>query len=425
MELGTSRIKKYLAKINNPQNDLKIIHITGTNGKGSVTRIITTILSAAAEQTFCNIGSFTSPALLSPNDCIQINCKPITMEHYISVYSKINDEQIQLTNFEKEVITAIVIFKKYSCDVCVIEVGMGGIDDATNIFEDIWILLVTSISFDHEKYLGFSLEEIITKKMGLAKRSRPVMVIRQDNILVEKEIKGRDIECIFEKYCRVNNIKHLIFVDKACKRGNQCCIETEKGQVNYKLLMNGDFQLANSSLAVNCILYLKQRYKEIPMFRNLTYEHIKRGCSRVNWPGRMTWIYKNLLIDGAHNLQGIHELMKYVRGYARNKNIESITWIMAITQGKNYKKMIDVLTVNKLSKEQSIIFSEFESPVNMPWIECIPSNDLRKYADNAEKKTLKSILDNLQNKEKHIYVICGSLYLISAVYKFLKIDPWV
>lgn len=421
IKLGTERIKNYLQKIHNPQDDLKIIHITGTNGKGSVARIISSILSITALQNHRNVGSFTSPALLGPHDGIQINGNPISLEQYQTIYDNIYDKEIYLTNFEKEVITAIQIFKLYHCEVCVIEAGMGGMDDATNIFKNILILLVTALSIDHENYLGPSIQQIIIHKMGLAKIGTPVMVSRQQDIL---DIKGSCIESMIKSYCKKNHIMPPVFVDKATKCADQYVIKTDDGLLSYNMLLSGDFQLQNSALAINCVLYLRRKYNKIAIFRQMALDHVQQGCLQAKWPGRMTWLYDNLLIDGAHNLQGIQVLVNYIQQYRFKTCVKHISWIVGISQGKNVKAMLDVLVHNTLKVDQSVCFTDFKAPKNMPWVKCIPAKDLQKLVPGSSNQSLPCILDNISTNHQTLYIICGSLYLVSSVYKYLKLDPW-
>lgn len=425
MQLGTSRIRKYLEKLGNPQDSLNIIHVAGTNGKGSVVRFISTILSVAALQKQRNIGSFTSPALLGPHDGIQINGKPIAVELYDAIYSTIGDEAIHLTNFEREFITAIHIFKKYRCDVCIIETGMGGMDDATNVFNNILILLITSMAFDHEQYLGSSIEEIIMHKLALAKTSKPIMVSRQQDIVANPAIKGCFMEHIIKGYCQRNHIAPLIFVDRAIAYGeHQYGIKTANGILKYNVSVCGDYQLQNSALAINSLLYLQKRYQDLSIFRGLTLDHIQQGCLQTKWPGRMTWLHKHVLIDGAHNLQGIQALIRYVQQYTLSTSVKKLSWIVAISYGKNFKAMLDALIQNGLHVDQELCFTEFERPINMPWVKSIPAKTLQAYVPGSTCQSLCTILDNLPKDSQTTYIICGSLYLASAAYKYWHIDPW-
>lgn len=425
MQLGTLRIKKYLEKLGNPQDTLNIIHVAGTNGKGSVVRLISTILSITALQKQRTIGSFTSPALLGPHDGIQINGKPIAVEQYDAIYSTIRDEAIHLTNFEREFITAIHIFKKHRCDVCVIETGMGGMDDATNVFNNILMLLITSIAFDHEQYLGPSIEDIVRHKLALAKTGKPIMVSRQQDILANPTIKGSFIENIIKYYCQQSHMAPLIFVDRAIAYGkHQYGIKTADGILKYNLSLCGDHQLQNSALAINSLLYLQKRYQDLAIFKELTPYHIQQGCLQTKWPGRMTWLHKHVLIDGAHNLQGMQALIRYVQQHTQETSAKKLSWIVAISQGKNFKAMLDVLIQNGLHVDQELCFTEFARPTNMPWVASIPAKVLQAYVPGSTCQSLHTILANLPKENQTNYIVCGSLYLVSTVYKYWHIDPW-
>lgn len=415
MELGTSRIKKYLKLINNPQMRLKIIHVTGTNGKGSVCKLLTNIL--VTNKNRFNIGTFNSPALINPFDSIQINNKSVKKELYEETISEITKKSIQnninLTIFEKEVVAAVIIFLKFKCKLCIFEVGMGGLDDATNIFDNILMLLVTSISFDHVKYIGPTIEDIIKNKLSLAKSDSPVLMAEQDDIFDEnKIIKGSYIENFSKKI-----IPWVTIVKKSKIHEEYYIFKYEDVLIRYKLELEGEFQATNSALALYAFFTLKKIKNEIT--ESISIYDVERACENTKHWGRLTWI-NNILIDGSHNPAAMIQLKKYVENKLKVFT-KKIIWIMAISENKDYKSMILNLFINELKNEQQIILTKFTTPVNMSWVKCLDPEILAVYLkqNNIDFRILSfnDVMDNIID-DKNIYIFCGSLYLVRDVLKY-------
>lgn len=265
---------------NNPQNSYPAIHIAGTNGKGSTAAFLTSILMHSGYR----VGLFTSPHLVDVRERIQINRKLISETHLADVISRIRDSfsgEERLTYFELLTLAAFIYFKEQKVDIAVIETGLGGRFDATNVVTP-KVAVITNISLDHQSHLGSTLVEIAGEKCGIIKRGIPTV-----SALQSPEV--------------MDTIRH--FCDDS---GSPLCLAGER-EMSHKLGLAGRHQMQNASCAVEAAELLADAGFKI--------QNVQKGLKDVRWEGRLECVMRSpkILLDGAHNPDGAKALAEYIK----------------------------------------------------------------------------------------------------------------
>ena len=288
--------------LGHPERTFKSIHVAGTNGKGSTTNFIKNILLEAGYK----VGIYTSPYVVSFNERIGINLNYISDEDVVyyanslkQLWDQVYDEyQDSITFFEILTLMSFLYFRDQKIDIAVVEVGLGGLLDATNVIDPL-ISLITNISYDHMKQLGNTLESIALNKLGIVKRNRP-LVTTEDN----PNLRG-----LFEMTCKAKNAP-LVMINpddiSEVKVGQTT--EFMFKQTRYKLQLTGLHQIKNASLAIMCIDTLVNLKEIVVSERN-----IYQGLFMTKWPGRFEIFGGNIVIDGAHNIGGIESLISSLK----------------------------------------------------------------------------------------------------------------
>lgn len=410
--LGLESIAKLLSLLDNPQESLKFIHIGGTNGKGSTS----SYLSYALNQAKYKVGLFTSPHLEKINESIKIDNEDISDESFARIVSLIeekanimvNEGFLHPTSFEIITAMAFIYFKEQNIDFCILEVGLGGRFDSTNIISKSLASVITTIDYDHIDILGDSLAQIAYQKAGIIKDNGIVISYPQEEEAMEiiKKISNeKNAELIL---CPMENIDLLELGQNGSKfnfRFNDIDIE------NISITMLGEYQIYNASLAITTLLTLRDKG-----FLNITREQIKEGFKNARCPGRLEILRKNptFLIDGAHNVQGVNYLIKAIKLFEYNKLILGI----GIFKDKDTSHMVKLLA----PLAHKIIVTEANSPRKLDAE--ILAEEIVKYNKNIiiEKDINKAIDKSLEISEKDdIIIFGGSLYLIGEVRKIVKL----
>lgn len=388
ISLGLDRIKKILSLLDNPQKNCKFIHIAGTNGKGSTSKIINDILIEHFRKTNIKIGLFTSPHLFSYTERIKINNVEIKQDKLSKLINEINElalkNGIDLTEFELLTSGAFKYFSDNRVEYVVMEVGLGGLYDATNVINPI-VEVITAIDFDHTERLGKTIEEIAAQKAGIIKENSKVAVLKSN--LGYKVIKNEAIKKN-SKLVEMPNVE-IKFQDFE----NNFAIINNK---SYKFNLLGQHQKDNLALAIGAIQALEIKVED---------ETIKKALEKVQWKFRLEYLKdKNLLIDGAHNPNGICALKKFL-----DENVkEDKTIIFGCLRNKDYSKMLEIL----LENENKFYFFEFDYPNALKFDE-LPDEYKKKANLIKDIKEIKNII----NSNKTFKVICGSLYMLGQVFK--------
>jgi len=322
---GYEHAKELLRLMGNPEKKLKYVHIGGTNGKGSTAAMIASILQKAGYKT----GLYTSPYLYRFNERIQIGGEQISDEDLAAIteYVKafVDDMEMCPSEFALVCCIAFEYFARQNCDIVVLEVGMGGANDSTNVIDCSEVAVLTNIGLDHTEYLGNTLEEIALTKAGILKENGTAVVY--PNI--------SSVENVFKKVCQERNVE-LIIADFAKLVPVQRSLE---GQVfhygnrrNLYLPLLGNHQLKNAAIVLSAIdMLIKKGWK-------ISREAIFQGIREVKWPGRFEVIGREplFIIDGGHNPQCIEALAQNIKDYLSDRKVIAITGVLS---DKDYEKM--------------------------------------------------------------------------------------
>ena len=385
--LGLESITALTEILGNPQNDLKFIHVAGTNGKGSVCAFLQNILTSAGYKT----GKYTSPNMISVCERINIDGIDISetdMEHLMetvkSAAEKVCEKLGEMpTPFEIWTAAAFCYFKEQKCDYVILETGLGGTRDATNVISAPEVAVITRIALDHTEYLGSTLSAVAGEKAGIREKGSKGITINQCDEALS----------VFKAVCLEKNCP-LIITENANPQGFDKIYET----FSYKNIDNiisglgGFAQIENASLAIETALAL-----------GISEIHIKNGIKNAKHMGRLEIINDNpvILYDGAHNNNGMNALMTSLKRYFPNENP---TFVMAVMQDKSYGDMLDIMRENGYNTLRTV------KVMDNPRAES--AENLAKVAEEKGFSAVayKSIQDALSNLNG-LTVICGSLYL--------------
>jgi len=360
--LGLNTIKELLKRLGNPQNELKVVHIAGTNGKGSIMTFVQNILMESGYK----VGRYCSPAVFNEREIIRINDEYISEEQSADLLTRIKEKCDSMyseglphpTSFEIETAEALMFFKEQNCDIALIECGMGGETDATNVFEKVLCSVIATISLDHTQFLGSTIEEITKVKSGIIKENCPVVMSKQTG----------EAESVIKKVCKQNNSELIIPTEQDFENVEIDGLRTKvtyKASNNKEYILNlqalGTYQIKNAKTAVEVALVLDKALTEktnicdesdknnstgmknnINNSGNTIEKNIKKGIEKTVWPGRMEVISKEplIIIDGAHNPGAVLELRKTLDLYFTNKRI---TFIMGVLSDKDFSKEAEII----------------------------------------------------------------------------------
>ena len=395
-------ISKLCEKTGNPQKGLNFIHIAGTNGKGSVCAFLQKIITLSGKK----CGKFISPNMLDVCERISIDGKNISkedMDRLLSVMEKCVSEIKEETGdcptqFEIWTAAAFLYFKEQGCDVVVLETGLGGRLDATNVIEKNLCAVITPIGIDHTSYLGNTIEEIAAEKAGIIKEGCPVITAPQkEGAMRVLSLAAKEKNSPFFKALPVLKSRNDGF----------CEIFDTEGASNIRLGLLGGYQAQNGALAVT-----------VARFLGIDDRFIRQGFLQAKNPGRFEILCKNpvIVFDGAHNESGMQALVSSINRYFCGKRLSVIYGAMA---DKDFSAVLKVLTDAALSDKIKVYTVTVEnnpraqSALNL----CC---GFKKAGFNAEecKNVREAILK--AKKAGDTTVICGSLYLYKDVYENAK-----
>lgn len=402
---GLDNITRLLNVLGNPQDKLKFVHIAGTNGKGSTASFVSQILI----QSGYNVGLFTSPFIEVFNERIQINNQNISnddLEKYTSIVKnaieEIGDDNYHPIEFEVICAIGFLYFVDKKCDIVVLETGLGGRLDCTNIIKKPYVCAITSISFDHMQYLGDTIEKIASEKCGIIKENSVVCTYCD----LEKSAKN-----VVSKFCKETN-SHLyepsIETLKIKKQGRENIFDY-KDYKNVKINLSGLHQIYNACLAIDIIDNLKNYFE-------ISYEDIINGLNMARWVCRFEIFDKKnytFVIDGAHNSDGV---LKYTQAVKKIFNDKKIVTVFGMLNDKDFEKSVE--RIANISDE--LIITDVPS---------IRQTDVKPVFEVAKKIKNDTILinDNISaiNKaisladENSVICIVGSLYLAGNLRSFV------
>ena len=331
----------FMDEYNHIDKEMNIIHVAGTNGKGSTVKIISNILMKAGY----SVGMFISPHLIRYNERIQVNNNNITDEEMTKLIEEVQPKIDQYNKFANEnelanvswfdalTIIALLYFYRKKVDFVVLETGIGGLFDRTNIVEKPIVSVITSIGFDHMKLLGSTLEDIAYQKAGIIKKESETVLFEQIP----------SVNKVFIDKCKEEKNKLHILKEKDIKDysfNDEYQFFSYKSYKNLKTNLKGKVQINNSMLAIEAIEIIKKKGFII------SRKAIREGLATVNNPGRMETIHDNpqIIYDGAHNIPAIENLLKMINMYYPNRDK---TYVISILTRKKYDTMIEILSQDK------------------------------------------------------------------------------
>ena len=401
---GLERIRALCRLLGNPQDGLSCIHIAGTNGKGSTAAILDSVCRSAG----LTCGLFTSPHLERYNERIRVNGTDISDEDFTAYAARIEQAASKMedvpTVFEKLTAMAFLHFSKTDCDVVILETGMGGEFDSTNVVDEPIMTVITNIGLDHTAELGETIEKIALTKAGIVKKGVPCVCIEQapEVMNVIKTIcMFIDSPCIFAR----NSDVRIVSSDLSGIR-----IMTSAISEPVTVSLCGEYQISNISLALS-VLRLIMVTGKLPIDENAVIE----GLRNVTWSARFEIMKRNpyLIVDGAHNPHGMRALVDSLRKLFLKKKI---TYITAINSDKDVDGMLDILVENADRVYTVKVDPRGEDPE-------VLAEGLRKRGTEALacESVQKAIEEAFSHSGLNDIVCCaGSLYLSGDVRKLMR-----
>lgn len=421
IDLGLARISRLLSIIGNPHvRSYKSIHVAGTNGKGSTVAYLSSILTLANIRN----GRFTSPHLLEPNDCISINNETYSLAKFEQVRKHVSFENDRLslgcTEFELLTATAFKIFEIERVELALVEVGVGGRLDATNVLESrrdttsnggVIIAGITKIGMDHENLLGNTMEEIATEKAGIIKSNISVIVDGTNDEAVLKTVRDT-AQRVGAEVLVADSTKIPSFDDFIAESP-----------------LHGEYQIQNLAVALMIVHCLKEKYH----YNELTWQIVRTGVKLTSWPGRLQSITDvrtgiSALIDGAHNESAARELGKFLHSYRAHAKSGGLIFVIAQSQGKSTG---DLLKFICKKSDDTVLTAHFTQPIDMPWVNCYLEAELAKsallYVNDVRQLNSSNMYEVFEELKKikadgdsRPIIFCGSLYLCSDILRYLR-----
>lgn len=406
-KLGLNNITKLTELLGNPQNNYKIIHVAGTNGKGSTSNMLHDVLMEAGYKT----GLFISPYLEEFTERIQINKKHIDKESLARITTLVKEKiDIMISEgynhpTEFEVVTAIGFkyFEEQNIDFLILEVGLGGRFDATNVVSSTLVSIITSIGFDHMQYLGNTLEEIAFEKSGIIKDNSNVVIYPQEKNIVNviKKVALKRNANVFE----VNSDDMKKTKGDLTGQWFEYLKTTTFNIPELKINLLGEHQLYNALTTLNALEVIKNNGYDI------TSENIQKGFASCRFPGRFEVLSNHpvIILDGGHNYNGIEYFSKAIKEYFNGKKI---ILFYGMLKDKNPNDIFPLLL--PLSKQMYTL-----TPNNPRAMSAFELADLIKIHSNiniSPVQNYKDILNIIKNIDKdEIIAFVGSLYMIGEV----------
>lgn len=402
IELGLARVA---ALVKQTPQTWKAVHVAGTNGKGSICAYLTAMLRSS----HVSCGKFTSPHLVDRWDCITINDKAVpetTFLHYEELVKQRNvDGQLKATEFELMTATAFEIFEAEKVQVGVIEVGLGGKLDATNVLESKAVTVIAKIGLDHQGFLGNTIQEIALHKAGIMRKGVPCVADSSNCATVLQ---------VIQQHAEETGTSLRVADPSSNELVSELADELEPHQQQNLACAHEAFKL---------------------IFPQSASTHSLASAVRsMVWPGRLqtlsietvTGRRANVVLDGAHNPQSAEVLAAYVDKYLRKMSGTGVTWVLAASAGKDIQEILQLV----LRPEDSVVTVEFGPVDGMPWVKAMDANAIVEvarrigvaHADKQEPATdVAAALRNASVKAGDgPLVIAGSLYLVSDVLRLLR-----
>ncbi|MBR0420055.1 MAG: hypothetical protein IJI66_12910 [Erysipelotrichaceae bacterium] len=359
------------------QDGFYTIHVAGTNGKGSFVSYLCDLLMSHGYK----VGTFTSPHYVTHLDRIRVNKNNIPADKFLEIFNSYSDlfAEKKLTMMQMDFMIMCDYFHEEEVDFAIIETGIGGRFDATNVLKDTALSVITTIGYDHMELLGDTLEEICFEKCGIIKDDSKVLIGKLEESCVE----------VVKTQCELHN-SELFILDDFIRTGDRSFIYHDK---EYELSTYADYQLHNASLAIQALEIIAHDYPFV-----IDYEQARKAVYYSIWHCRFEMVKENprVILDGAHNIHGVEALVKSFDQFSGSKCI-----VFSALKRKEYKKMINVL----------------KNHCDELYITCFENKeviDLKEFGDFITFSDYRQAIEEAINNYDNI-LICGSLYFMSDV----------
>lgn len=404
IKLGLETVSALLSELGNPQRRFHALHVAGTNGKGSVAAMTASILHAAGVR----VGLYTSPHVLDFGERIKIQGIDIPHDRVVDLFARVQalpSFLVQPTFFEVATVMAFQYFAEEEVDIGVIEVGMGGRFDATNVCHPLGTI-ITNVSFDHERYLGSSLPDIAFEKAGIIKRRVPVVVGPVE----------RDVFTVLQERAQHKNAPLIAFGKEffcvSHDAGSFDVTGTRAEYLNLRCSLEGRHQAVNAACSIVAL-----ESGVMPLL-SISERSIRRGLESVTWPGRLERLQRRPLIfcDGAHNPAAAECLTIHLQGLLDERNGRRLIVVIGMMQDKNLSAFLNAL----VPLADGVILTQIDHPRSAPVLalkRVLPVVDVPVY----ERESPQTAIDLATRLADHDDLVCvtGSLFLVGHVKSFM------
>ena len=391
---GLGRMQKAVDLLGNPEQTYPIIHVTGTNGKGSTIAFMKDLFVSHGKK----VGTFTSPHIVSIHDRICINGNPISDADFIRIADQVKEMELkllethdQLSFFELLTLIALLYFREQEVDLVLLEVGIGGLLDTTNVVTG-EIAVITSIGLDHQETLGDSLELIAEQKAGIFKPEKAALIanLAPEAQLVCQKI-AEDLDVTFSQADK----------DFSFKKGHFSSSLADLSQL--KLGLEGAYQEENAALAIQAfLLFMNQRGEMVHE------DVVRRALQYTRWAGRLEAVTEHIYLDGAHNLPALERLVEFIQEKIQQGYQPQI--LFGALKRKDYSGMLTYLTDHLPDTALYVTSFDYQGSLE--------EQDLSGYHRVA---SYRDFIDEFEKSagEKDLLFVTGSLYFISEVRAYL------
>ena len=395
---GLTRITELLRRLGDPHKSLKFVHITGTNGKGSTAAMVASVLARAGLKT----GLYTSPHLWRFHERFQVNGQPIPDQDLGRIGERVikAGREMEDTATEFDLMTALgmLYFQEAGCDLVVLEVGLGGRLDATNVIPSPEVAVITNIGLEHTQELGNTRALIAAEKSGIIKPGCSAVLYHQ----------SREVEEVVERACREAGVTLTVTAPDTLEilsSGREGQVFRYRGEGPFCIGLLGDYQAFNATVAIDIVKALRARGWTIPD------EALKRGLDRAVWPARMELVRRDpdVILDGGHNPQCMEALSQSLRQLYPDRKIWFLTGVLA---DKDYGAMFEQI----IPLAKGFVTITPDSPRAMT------AQDLAAYMEekgqravpcDSTRQGVETVLELASPED--VVCICGSLYMIGEV----------
>lgn len=403
---GLDSVRRLLEELGNPQEKLRVVHIAGTNGKGSILAMIESVLQESGYRT----GRYHSPVLFDVREAFEVNRNWISVEDFCKEVEKVKNAAEYLvkkghphpTSFEVETAIAFCYFLDQKVDVVLLETGMGGRLDATNIISKPIVEILASISMDHMNFLGNSIEEITREKAGIIKANSKVILYPSSKKIYDVVLEKAEEESAILTMANAENVR--ILSQNTRKQSFSYLTSTGHFYEKISIQLLGDHQIYNAITAIEALEAMKCHFC-------MSSFEIEEGMRKATWSGRLEQILESPIVirDGAHNEDAALHLAKYVEKNFTNKRI---FYIIGVLADKEYEKILKIMS----PYAEDVFAIASDSP------RALPAEDLaecaKKYYTRVEVsgKLRKAMEEALSKADKDdVIILFGSLSFMKEI----------